>query len=215
VSINRRTALAVRSLGVASAAAALALGVAGNAFACQIGDFTASVACDQQSGNGVITVHDTDGTRPVTITVKTDDGTVVVPSHDYTNQGDFTISMPWQAKTHYDLFVTVKNHFQDKQIAGGVTTGDQACGTHTTPSTTPPTTPETTPPTTAAAATTAPSTSVAAVAATVPAPSPSANLAETGGGSNTGMLVGIAGALVVAGGGTVFMLRRRTAGAHH
>jgi LPXTG-motif cell wall-anchored protein len=47
------------------------------------------------------------------------------------------------------------------------------------------------------------------------APSPAAgesNLAETGANSNTGMIVGIAAALVVVGGGAVFFgLRRRGA----
>lgn len=214
MSINRRTALAVRSLGVASAAAALAVGVAGTAFACSISEFTPAASCE--SGHGVITVLDKDVSHtPVDITLE--QGNTVVGTQKQVVGSDegvtVTFKVDWAPSTTYTVKVV--------KSAGGtvgtkdVTTPDQACGTHTTPSTTPPTTPETTPPTTAAAATTAPSTSVAAVAATVPAPSPSANLAETGGGSNTGMLVSIAGALVVAGGGTVFMLRRRTAGAHH
>jgi len=222
VSRNRRTAIAVRSIGVASAAVALALGVAGNAFACNIGDFSSSITCDQQSGKGSLVVHDTDGTRPVTITVKTDSGDQIA-QQDFTDSGsDFTIAVPWTPGTHYVVLAAVKGRFDDQVVTKGTSTvPDEACGTqttHTTPPTTATTTPPTTAPTTTPATTPSSTTSAPAVGDTN-APSPAAgggqNLAETGGGSNTGMIAGIAAALVAVGGGAVFALRRRNPAARH
>jgi LPXTG-motif cell wall-anchored protein len=218
----------VRYVGVASAAVALALGVAGTASACNIKDFsfTGSATCDQQSGNGVITVHDTDRTRPVTITVKDDSGKQVA-QQKYTDSGDFTISVPWSAGAHYQVLASVQGYFDNQSVANGVTLPNTECGASaptspaspSAPATSPSASPSTSPSTSAsAAASDSPSavasTSVAAVADTG-SPSPSGNLAETGGGSNTGMIAGIAGALVVVGGGAVFGLRRRSASARH
>jgi LPXTG-motif cell wall-anchored protein len=207
----------VRTAGVASAAAALALGVAGNAFDCAIGDFSLSpsVSCDQQSGQGVITVHDTDGTRPVTLTVQTDDSKQVA-QQVYKDQGDFTISVPWTAGTHYNVLATVPDHFTNQPVKDGVTLPNTACAAASSsptasasPSDTP-TAAQTVTPTPAA------STSAAAVADTSsPSPSGSTSLAETGGGSDSTMIAGIAAALVVVGGGGVFMLRRRTPATRH
>lgn len=229
MSINRRTAIAVRSIGVASAAAALALGVAGNAFACNISEFTPSATCD--NGKGAITVVDKDGSNTaVTITV----------THGLDQVGQqegvkgsaegvtFTFPVDWQPGQTYDVHVVKTNGGQlvgDKEVK----TGDTPCAT---PTTTPPTTPATTAPTTPATtpATTPPETtapgatpsstasSSAPAVADTNAPSPasggSANLAETGGGSNTGMIAGIAAVLVAGGGGAVFMLRRRNPARH-
>ncbi|WP_435135458.1 LAETG motif-containing sortase-dependent surface protein [Actinacidiphila sp. bgisy144] len=226
---SRRTSLTVRYVGVASAAVALALGVAGTASACNIKDFsfTGSATCDQQSGNGVITVHDTDRTRPVTITVKDDSGKQVA-QQKYTDSGDFTISVPWSAGAHYQVLASVQGYFDNQSVANGVTLPNTECGASaptspaspSAPATAPSASPSTSPSTSASspAASDSPSavasTSVAAVADTS-SPSPSGNLAETGGGSNTGMIAGIAGALVVVGGGAVFGLRRRSASARH
>jgi LPXTG-motif cell wall-anchored protein len=221
VSINRRTAIAVRTIGVASAAAALALGVAGSAFACSIADFTANVSCDQSSGQGVLTVHDTDGTRPVTITVKSDQGAVVAGPEKFTDKGDFTLTVPWaSAGTHYQVLATVPGYFTDKPVQDAVTIPDEACGKPTTPPTTPPTEAPTTPATDTPTPTPTGTTAAPVVADTSSnAPSPAAggsqNLAETGSSSSTPMIAGIAGALVVIGGGSVFMLRRRRPAAHH
>jgi hypothetical protein len=219
VSISRRTSLMVRTAGVASAAAALALGVAGNAFACNIGDFSFSptVSCDQQSGQGVITVHDSDNTRPVTLTVNSDDNKQVA-TQVYKDQGDFTISVPWTAGTHYNVLATVPGHFTNQPVKGGATLPNTACAAPTKSPTPTPSDSTTTSPTTAPSTspTAAPSTTAAAVADTSsPSPSGGTSLAETGGGSNTGMIAGIAGALVVVGGGGVFMLRRRTPATRH
>ena len=56
---------------------------------------------------------------------------------------------------------------------------------------------------------------VADTNAASPAAGGTADLAETGGGSNTGMIAGVAAVLVVVGGGAVFGLRRPGAVAHH
>jgi LPXTG-motif cell wall-anchored protein len=232
VSINRRTAIAVRSIGVASAATAIAVGVAGSAFACSIDEFTPSAQCD--NGKASIQVVDKDVSRtPVTITV-TQGQTKVGEKKGVTGNGEgVTVSFPvaWQPSTTYTVTV-VKD--TDRSVVGhrDVTTPAQACATPApptspaspSPSTTAPDT--TTPATPATPATTAPaapqpsgtaSSSAPAVADTN-APSPaggSTNLAETGGGSNTGMIAGIAAAFVAVGGGAVFLLRRRRPSARH
>jgi LPXTG-motif cell wall-anchored protein len=56
------------------------------------------------------------------------------------------------------------------------------------------------------------STAPAGGAGSAPSPAGEAGLAETGAGSNTGLIAGIAAALVVVGGGAVFLgMRRRGA----
>jgi hypothetical protein len=220
VSISRRTSLTVRSVGVASAAAAIALGVAGTASACNIADFTASISCDQQNHEGVVSVHDTDKTRPVTITITTDDSKQVA-QNTFDQPGDFTLSVPWTASTHYNVIASVKGYFSDKPVVGGVTSSSDTCAAPSSPTPAPsastgtsgkPTTAPTTTPTAA------PATSAAVVADTnSPSPSTSgaSNLAETGGGSNTGMIAGTAAVLVAVGGGAMFMLRRRSTATRH
>ncbi|SEO60335.1 LAETG motif-containing sortase-dependent surface protein [Actinacidiphila rubida] len=224
MSTNRRTAIAVRTIGVASAAAALALGVAGTALACSITEFTPSAGCDD-SGHGYIQVVDKDGSNtPVDITVSTG-GQDVGSKTAVIGSGDgVTVQFPvdWQPSTTYT--VTVKKTSGADVGTKDVTTPDKACSAPTVP-TSPSTSASPSPsdsPTTSAtpstpAASASSSTSAAAVADTN-APSPAAgggqNLAETGGGSNTGMIAGIAAALVAVGGGAVFMLRRRTPARH-
>jgi LPXTG-motif cell wall-anchored protein len=217
VSRNRRTAIAVRSIGVASAAVALALGVAGNAFACNISEFTPSAGCDQ-SGHGYISVVDKDGSHtPVDITVATGGQEVGKKTDVVGSDEGLVVSFPveWQPNTKYTITV-VKSNGGDVGTVD-VTTPEKACSTPTT-ATTPPTTATTTPPTTAPSTTPSSTTSAPAVGDTN-APSPAAgggqNLAETGGGSNTGMIAGIAAALVAVGGGAVFALRRRNPAARH
>ncbi|SHM00537.1 LAETG motif-containing sortase-dependent surface protein [Actinacidiphila paucisporea] len=217
MSINRRTAIAVRSIGVASAAAALALGVAGSAFACSITEFTPSASCDD-SHHGVIQVLDQDGSgTAVDITVS--QGTTPVGSQKNvkgTREGvTFTFPVEWAPNTVYTVNVT--------KTGGGdvgtkeVTTPATACAVPS-PS---PTTASPTPSDTASSAAptpTATTTAPAAAVADTNAPSPAggtSNLAETGGGSNTGMIAGVAAVLVAAGGGTVFMLRRRNPAGRH
>ncbi|HEY5835051.1 LAETG motif-containing sortase-dependent surface protein [Streptomyces sp.] len=226
MSINRRTAIAVRSIGVASAAAALALGVAGNALACNISEFTAAAACD--NGKGAITVVNKDysGT-PVTITVSQAQSQIGVQSGVKGSAAGVTLTFPvaWQPNTEYTVHVVR----DDKGSVVGdvnVTTPATACETAATtaPATTPPATTApagTTAATTAPATTPSPSTTTAAAAAVADTnePSPAAggtsNLAETGGSGNTGMIAGIAAVLVALGGVAVFALRRRNPAARH
>ncbi|WP_333766994.1 LAETG motif-containing sortase-dependent surface protein [Streptomyces sp. IBSBF 2435] len=215
MSINRRTAIAVRSIGVASAAAALALGVAGSAFACHIGQFTPSASCD--GDHGVITVLDQDNSTNVDITVS--QGSTEVGSQKGvkgTTEGvAFAIAVDWTPNTVYTVHV-VKSAGQVEVGTKEVTTPDKACASPSpSPSQTTPTTPpETTAPAAPAPTTTAPAAAVADTNAPSPAGGTS-NLAETGGGSNTGMIAGVAAVLVAAGGGTVFMLRRRNPAGRH
>ncbi|WP_327290862.1 LAETG motif-containing sortase-dependent surface protein [Streptomyces sp. NBC_01198] len=227
MSINRRTAFAVRSIGVASAAAALALGVAGSAFACSIGDFAATPVCDQATGKTTISITDKDGSgTPATVTILDNGAQVGSGSIDHPTAEGVTISIDvaWKPSTTYTVHVTAgqpnKKPIVDQDIKGGVTTPAEACtaptpsSTPTTPSSTP-TTPETSPTTAAPSPST---TSPAAAVDDTNAPSPAggtSDLAETGGGSNTGMIAGVAAVLLAAGGGTVFMLRRRNPAGRH
>lgn len=215
MSINRRTAIAVRSIGVASAAAAIALGVAGNAFACNITEFTPTASCDN-AGHGVITVVDTDTSQtPVDITLKQGDTVVGTKAGVVGSEAGTTVTftVDWQPVTMYT--VDVKRSSGENVGEKVLTTPAQACQVATTPATTPATT---TPPATTPATPTA-TTSAPVVATSTNAPSPAAggsqNLAETGGGSNTGMIAGIAAACVAVGGGAVFVLRRRNPASRH
>ncbi|WP_329221479.1 LPXTG cell wall anchor domain-containing protein [Streptomyces sp. NBC_01485] len=141
----------------------------------------------------------------------------------------------WEPGAIYRIHVkaTVGKKTVDEDISPNLTTPSKACTADdtTTPSGTPSNTPSGTPSSTPSdtapppADTAAPSPSVSdsgtesASASAAPVPSasnaPSAaaqesNLAETGANSNTGLIVGIAGALVVVGGGAVFFgIRRR------
>jgi len=216
----------VRSIGVASAAAALALGVAGNAFACSIGEFTPSAGCDD-SGHGYIQVVDKDYSQTqVNITVSTGGQDVGSKTAVVGSKEGVTVTFPvdWQPSTTYT--VTVVKTSGAKVGSTDVTTPDKACSTPTTPTTPPaspsspatPSAPETTAPSAPETTTPSSTTSAPAVADTN-APSPAAggsqNLAETGGGSNTGLIAGVAAALVAVGGGAVFALRRRNPAARH
>jgi LPXTG-motif cell wall-anchored protein len=231
VSINRRTTLVVRSVGVASAAAALALGVAGNAFACTIGEFTPTAECD--NGQASIKVVDKDySSTPVTITVtqgatKVGEQSGVRGSREGTT---VTFAYDWKPSTTYSVTVVREDTHQQVGTTP-VTTPAEACTTpagpapvKTTPAGPAPSGPapakpapgKPAPVATTSAPTVAPSSAAAVADTNAPSPAAgSANLAETGGGSNTGMIAGIAGALVAVGGGTVFMMRRRKPAARH
>ncbi|MCX5367653.1 LPXTG cell wall anchor domain-containing protein [Streptomyces sp. NBC_00015] len=238
MSLSRRTAArSVRMLGVTAASAALALSAAGTALACDISEFSATAACD--GAKGVITVTDKDPTGvPAVITVFLENNgadlrQVGAAQTVEGSQKGVTISFAedWEPNAEYRIHVKAVKGTKilvDKDIPGNLTTPSKACeaeGT-STPSTTPSTTPSSTPSdsTTTAppAETTTPSPSGSASDSAAPAPSasnaPSAaaqesNLAETGAGSNTGLIVGIAAVLVAVGGGAVFFgMRRRGSG---
>ncbi|MFF9818278.1 LAETG motif-containing sortase-dependent surface protein [Streptomyces sp. NPDC014006] len=228
MSISRRTAArSVRALGVASAAAALALGVAGNALACDISEFSAKAACE--GDKGVITVTDVDASgTPALVSVflenkGSDDHKVGEQTVTGSSEGvTITFAEDWKPNAVYRVRVLAgdtKHPIVDKDITPNLTTPPTTCkkGTPTTPPA-PPTSPAPKPSPSAPAEDTP---SPSAPASTAPAgtvsnaPSPAvgdSNLAETGANSNTGMIAGIAGALVVVGGGAVFLgMRRRGA----
>ena len=214
----------MRILGVASASAALALGVAGNALACNIKDFSAAATCDG-NGKGIITVTDIDASaKEATITVFLErngaDDHQVGSAQKVTGSKDgatISFSEDWAPKAEYRIHVSVPN-IVDKDISPNLVTKDEACTTKSE-SPSPSASPE---PSESASDTPSdsatPSDSESSATPATPGdnqPSAAAgesNLAETGANSNTPMIAGIAGALVVVGGGAVFFgMRRRGA----
>ncbi|MDH6624151.1 cell division septation protein DedD [Streptomyces sp. LBL] len=233
LSISRRNAKrTARILGVASASAALALGAAGNALACNISEFSAEAKCD--GTKGVITVTDVDrsGTPAVVSVFLENNGADVKKIGQQEVKGEaggVTLSFDedWQPNAVYRVHVKAGNQV-DEDIKPNLTTPSTACKTEDTP-TQPqtPTQPETPKPSASAstpaedtdsptpAPTPSQSESTAPAGAASNAPSPAtgdSNLAETGADSNTGIIAGVAIALVAIGGGAVFFgLRRRGA----
>ncbi|MFJ8824430.1 LAETG motif-containing sortase-dependent surface protein [Streptomyces sp. NPDC102467] len=214
----RISARAARFAGVAAAATALTLGVAGTASACNISEFSATASCEGEQG--VITVTDVDSSgTPATITLYNEAGKLVgTETVTGSKQGTtVTFKENWAPNAHYRVHVKTDKYNVDEDIKGGVTTPATACATEkpTTPASTPPAS-SPAPSTPAETAKPTPSTSESSTPA-APAPSNSASpaggsdLAETGANSNTGLFAGIAAALVVAGGGVVFALRKRGA----
>jgi LPXTG-motif cell wall-anchored protein len=213
----------VRVLGVVSASAALALGTAGNALACDISEFSAEAKCD--GDKGVITVTDVDPAGiPATVTVYLQNngadakkvGTQVVKgSREGTT---ITFADDWKPNAEYRIHVKAARYV-DEDIKPNLVTPATACKKEEEPpASTPPATPtpsaspskpaeetETPAPEPSESQSTSP-------AGNVPAPAGDSNLAETGANSNTGLIAGIAAALVVVGGGAVFFgMRRRGA----
>ncbi|MGW1626437.1 LAETG motif-containing sortase-dependent surface protein [Streptomyces sp. NPDC002172] len=232
MSISRRSARrSVRILGVASASAALALGVSSSAFACNISEFSAEATCD--GSNGVITVTDQDASgTPATITVflESNGADAKQVGDAQTVKGSkagkkITFSEDWAPDATYRVHVKVDSgKIQiDTDITPNLTTPSTACKStessspspsgSTTPS---PSASETTPAESDSPTPSATDSTTAPAGTSDNAPSPAvgeSNLAETGANSNTGLIAGIAAALVVVGGGAVwFGMRRR--GAH-
>ncbi|GAA3295435.1 LAETG motif-containing sortase-dependent surface protein [Streptomyces cinereospinus] len=222
----------MRILGVTAASAALALGVAGNALACHIGEFSAAAECDGAQGVITVTAEDPSGT-PATVTVylenKGADERVVGAQDVRGSREGVTITFAEDWKPHATYRVHVKAGDQvDADIEPNLLTPATACTTGDTqaPAPSAPAPSETAPPATpsapAGSGTPTPAPSVSADGSVPPAPtagnapSPAvgeAGLAETGADSHTGLIAGIAAALVVVGGGAVFFgLRRRGTG---
>jgi LPXTG-motif cell wall-anchored protein len=220
-------------LGVLSASAALALGVAGTALAEDIGEFSAAADCD--GAKGVITVTDEDPTgTPATVSVYLENNGAdarFVGSRKVKGSREgatVTFAEDWEPNATYRIRVKAGNQV-DEDIAPFLTTPSTACAAGDTPAPTPTPTPSDTasesespsgtPSAPAGTATPAPSTpSVPGSDGSAPADAPSnapspavgeSHLAETGASSNTGLIVGIAAALVVVGGGAVFLGMRR------
>ncbi|WP_217128885.1 LAETG motif-containing sortase-dependent surface protein [Streptomyces sp. AC558_RSS880] len=226
LSVSRRTvARSVRALGVVSASAALAIGVAGNAAACDISEFSADAKC--VGDKGVITVTDVDPAGvPATITVflqnngadiKKIGEQVVKGSREGTT---ITFEEDWKPNAEYRVHVDAKPYV-DEDIKPNLVTPATACKTEEKPpaeeepkptpsesSSTP--AEETGTPTPSASE--SESTAPADTSSNAPSPAGESNLAETGADSNTGLIAGVAAALVVVGGGAVFFgMRRRGA----
>ncbi|MER7485769.1 LAETG motif-containing sortase-dependent surface protein [Streptomyces sp. NPDC126497] len=222
LSVPRRTvARSVRALGVVSASAALAIGVAGNAAACNISEFSAEAKC--VGDKGVITVTDKDPAGvPATITVFLQDKQVGEQVVKGSREGTtITFEEDWKPNTEYRIHVDAKPYV-DEDIKPNLVTPATACKTAeeppaeeepeptpSEPSSTPPAEeePEPTP-----SASESESTAPADTSNNEPSPAGESNLAETGANSNTGLIAGVAAALVVVGGGAVFFgMRRRGA----
>ncbi|MER5831671.1 LAETG motif-containing sortase-dependent surface protein [Streptomyces sp. NPDC002130] len=222
LSVSRR-ARAVRILGVVSASAALALGTAGNALACDISEFSAEAKCD--GDKGVITVTDVDPAGiPATVTVYLQNNgadakkvgeQVVKGSREGTT---ITFADDWKPNAEYRIHVKASSYV-DADIKPNLVTPATACKKEEEPpASTPPATP--TPsasPSKPAEESESPApepseSQSSSPAGNAPAPAGDSNLAETGADSNTGLIAGIAAALVVVGGGAVFFgMRRRGA----
>lgn len=217
-----------RVLGVAAASAALAAGAGGTALACDIGEFTAAAKCD--GGKGVITVTDADPSGvPATVTVfLRGDGAdekigeqVVKGSREGTT---IVFTEDWKPNAEYRVHVEAAGYV-DEDIEPHLVTPATACAPQETPAPAPTPTPTPTPSRTASApagesgapvpapaspaASASRSSAPAGGADNAPSPVGEAGLAETGGGSNTGLIAGVAAGLVVIGGGAVFLGMRR------
>ncbi|WP_234439894.1 LAETG motif-containing sortase-dependent surface protein [Streptomyces bicolor] len=219
----------MRALGVASASAALALGLAGNALACDISEFSAEAKCD--GVKGVITVTDVDPSGiPATVSVYLqNNGADLKKVGEQVVKGSregvtITFEENWKPDAEYRVHVKAEGYV-DEDIKPNLTTPSTACKKEEeeppapsdtpTPSdsaSTPAEETDTPTPTPSQSESTAP----AGTESNAPAPADAgdSNLAETGANSNTGLIAGIAIALVAIGGGAVFfgMRRRGTSG---
>lgn len=225
LSVSRR-ARAVRVIGVVSASAALALGTAGNALACDISEFSAEAKCD--GGKGVVTVTDVDPAGiPATVTVYLENnGADVKKIGEQEVKGSregttITFAENWKPNAEYRIHVKAAGYV-DEDIKPNLITPATACKKEKEEEKPPASTPPATPTPSASPSKPAeesespapePSESQStSPAGNVPAPAGDSNLAETGADSNTGIIAGIAAALVVVGGGAVFFgMRRRGA----
>ncbi|MBL1084993.1 hypothetical protein JK359_23975 [Streptomyces actinomycinicus] len=219
---RRSVRRSVRVLGVASGSAALVLGLAGSALACNIKDFSAEAKCDGEKGVIVVTDTDPSATEGTVSVFLKGVGGVESKVGEQPVKGSkegvqLTFPEDWKPSATYRVHVKAGNVDQD--IQPDLVTPSTACKTESeTPkppaSTTPSPTPTKSAPAESATPTPSASESSSAPAGTSDnAPSPAAgesNLAETGADSNTGLIAGVAGALVVVGGGAVwFGMRRR------
>lgn len=225
LSVSRRSVTrSVRALGVVSAAAALALGAAGNAAACNINEFSAEAKCE--GDKGVITVTDVDPAGvPATVTVfLQNNGADIEKIGEQVVKGSkegttITFEEDWKPNAEYRIHVSAKPYV-DEDIKPNLTTPSTPCKEdEETPSPEPTPSEETSAPaeeseepSPAPSESTSKSAPPADTSDNAPSPAGESNLAETGANSNTGMIAGVAAALVVLGGGAVFFgMRRRGA----
>lgn len=225
LSVSRRSVTrSVRALGVVSAAAALALGAVGNAAACNINEFSAEAKCE--GDKGVITVTDVDPAGvPATVTVfLQNNGADIEKIGEQVVKGSkegttITFEEDWKPNAEYRIHVSAKPYV-DEDIKPNLTTPSTPCKEdEETPSPEPTPSEETSAPaeeseepSPAPSESTSESAPPADTSDNAPSPAGESNLAETGANSNTGMIAGVAAALVVLGGGAVFFgMRRRGA----
>lgn len=230
--ISRRSARrSVRILGVAATSAAVTLGVSSTALAGTLSDFSAEATCD--GAKGVITVKDIDASgKPAVITVFLEnngaDAKQVGEARKLKgSKAGRTVSFAedWAPNATYRVHVKVDSgKIQiDNDITPNLTTPSTACSTEESSSPSPsksagpsPSDSASTPaasasPTPTLSASESSTTTAASTSSNAPSPAVGeSNLAETGADSNTGLIAGIAAALVVVGGGAVwFGMRRR------
>ncbi|MET8811864.1 LAETG motif-containing sortase-dependent surface protein [Streptomyces sp. NPDC004549] len=230
MSISRRNARrSVRILGLASASAALVLGVSGQALACNISEFSAEAVCNGGKGSIVVTDKDFSGQK-ATVSVflennGADEKKIGEQEVTGTKEGaKITFDEDWKPGAVYRVSVNVPRFINNKDITPNLTTPATACGKEATPApsdsaseSAKPSPSASKPAEESASPSDSASESAAAPASDVPSNAPSAaigdsNLAETGANSNTGLIAGVAGALVVVGGGAVYFgMRRRGA----
>ncbi|MEU0257141.1 LAETG motif-containing sortase-dependent surface protein [Streptomyces sp. NPDC006184] len=240
---RRSVRRSVHVLGVASGSAALVLGLTGSALACDIKDFSAEARCD--GAKGVIVVTDTDASAAdatVGVFLEGDGGveTKVGEQPVKGSKGGARITFPEQWKPSATYRVHVKAPNVDRDIKPDLVTPSTACKAESEPpkptaSTTPPPSPSVSAsasasvPASASASASAPAgsatpspaasgSSSAPAGAPGNAPSPAvgdSNLAETGADSHTGLIAGLAVALVVVGGGAVYAGARRRGAKHN
>ncbi|GLP71703.1 MULTISPECIES: LAETG motif-containing sortase-dependent surface protein [unclassified Streptomyces] len=222
--ISRRTSRAARFLGVAAASTAIVLSASSNALACNIKEFSAEAKCDGEKG--VITVTDVDkaGVEATVSVYLQNNGADAKKVGEQTVKGSkdgttITFEEDWAPNAEYRIHVEALPYIKGEDIKPNLITPATACKTEDTPTPTPTPTPSDsastpaeespTPTPSASEGTTAPAT----VESNAPSPAAGdSNLAETGANSNTGLIAGIAIALVAIGGGAVFFgLRRRGA----
>jgi LPXTG-motif cell wall-anchored protein len=226
VSISRRSARrSVRILGVAAASAALSLGLSGTALACNISEFSAEAKCDGTKGAITVTDVDASGTNAIVSVFLEENGADAKKVGQQNVKGSsegvtITFDEDWAPNATYRVHVKAGNQV-DRDIKDNLTTPSTACSTGESSSPSPsesatpsPSASESTPaesdsPT--PSATESSSTAPAGTSSNAPSPAVGeSNLAETGANSNTGLIAGVAGALVVVGGGAVwFGMRRR------
>ncbi|MFD7379738.1 LAETG motif-containing sortase-dependent surface protein [Streptomyces mirabilis] len=220
---------AVTAAAVAATAAVLL--ASGDAYACSIGDFTAKATCDTSTGEAraAITITDKDPSgTPADITVRirmavgTDGETVGTGHIDHPTAAgaSTTILVPWLQGYQWNVSVTAGN-LVDERLTDLPISPDTPCVPATSPTSGTPTVgpaPSVSP----TAGVTPTSSAAAPLASTSSAPSTSASspvartrLAETGGGSDTGLIAGSAAAAIAAGTGLLFVMRRRTTAGRH
>ncbi|MFI2435010.1 LAETG motif-containing sortase-dependent surface protein [Streptomyces sp. NPDC018693] len=226
MSLSRRIAArSARMLGVTAASAALVFSAAGGALASNIKDFSAAAVCD--GDKGVITVTDKDpaGTPAVVSVFLENNGADLRKVGELEVQGSkegvtITFEEDWEPGAIYRIHVTAGNQI-DEDITPNLTAPSKPCKSEDTATPTPPVTQTPSEPTTqtpsqpeSEPATPTPSTSTTTpptdTAINAPSPAGESNLAETGAGSNTGLIIGIAATLVTLGAtAVIFAMRRR------